>query len=364
MKKLILLFWELFKISLFIVGGGYAIIVVADSVFARRGWTKEGELLDRLPVFQMIPGLIATHTAVYVGNKVAGGLGAFVGVAAVALPSIVVFTFVSVGYRVLPLGNPWLNGVFLGLRSALTGIIAATVIRAWTKNLRDGFSYSVMIAAVVAIGLCGVNIALVLVMAMACGIVSVTTQPRPTHAASWLPLLLFLKYGALCFGGGFVLVPMYIEDFVGPTAAFLQITGEEFSDLMALTQMTPGPIGVNGATFFGYRLAGVAGAVLASAALLLPGSVICYLAMRSLDRFGGSWFVRGIMRGVKPASVALMLCALWSFAALTFVKDGHLSVVALILTVLAAVVTIMRKLGVMPIIFLCGLLGAVTAFAT
>ena len=97
MKRFAVLFCELFRISLFVVGGGYAIIAVADAVFARRKWTREGELIDRLPVFQMVPGLIATHTAVYVGNKLAGGLGALVGVTAVALPAIVIFTCVSWG---------------------------------------------------------------------------------------------------------------------------------------------------------------------------------------------------------------------------------------------------------------------------
>ena len=63
MRVLLRLFWELFKISLFVVGGGYAIIVVADDVFAKRGWTKEGEIVGQLPVFQMVPGIIATHVA-------------------------------------------------------------------------------------------------------------------------------------------------------------------------------------------------------------------------------------------------------------------------------------------------------------
>ena len=109
MRPLLQLFLELFRISLFVVGGGYAIIAAADDAFARRGWTKEGELLDHLPVFQMVPGLIATHVAVYVGRRVAGALGAAVGVLAVALPSVVIFTFVAAGYDALPLDNAWLT---------------------------------------------------------------------------------------------------------------------------------------------------------------------------------------------------------------------------------------------------------------
>ena len=240
-RKLAILFWEMFKISLFVIGGGYAIIAVADSIFARRKWTEEGELVDQLPVFQMLPGLIATHTAVYVGGKLAGGLGAAVGVSAVALPSVVIFTVVSMGYQSLPLDNPWLVSAFVGLRSALTGIIAATIVRGWRKNLADGFSYAVMAAGVAAIGLFGAPVPVVLGAAMAAGVISRLAareqDGREAGAkrlnASWLPLLLFLKYGALCFGGGFVLVPMYIQDFVGAAAPFLQISSEEFSTITA-----------------------------------------------------------------------------------------------------------------------------------
>ena len=365
MKRLFILFWELFKISLFVVGGGYAIISVADGVFAKRKWTEEGELVDHLPIFQMVPGLIATHVAVYVGRKVAGRKGALLGVVAVAIPSVVIFTFVSMGYAAIPLDNAWLSSAFVGLRSALTGVIAATILKGWKKNLTDMFSYAVAASAVCAIGLMGVNVALVLLVAMLVGVLTVFFPVESNRRvakcrSSWLPLLLFLKYGALCFGGGFVLVPMYVEDFVGPSAAFLQIGAEEFADLMALTQMTPGPIGVNGATFFGYRLAGVPGAVLASAALLLPGSLLCYLVLCSLERFKTSRLVQGILRGVRPASVALMLCAFWTFLMMSIVTldaggEFRYNLISFVLAILSMVVIMKKKLNVMSVISLCAL---------
>jgi len=309
------LFWELFKISLLVLGGGYAIIVVADGVFARLGWTEEGELLDRLPVFQSVPGIIAAHVAVYVGSKVAGRLGAAVGVVAVALPSVAIFTAVSAGYAFLPLHSKWMVGAFTGLRAAIAGIVAAALIRGWTRSVDSAFAYAILVMSVVAIAVLDVPVPLVLLAAMVLGV----AVPERRHDAakklnsSLLPILVFLKYGALCFGGGFVLVPMYLQDFVGPDAPFLKIDPGEFANLMALTQMTPGPIGVNGATFFGFRIAGVIGAILASAALLLPGSVALWLVLRSMDRFRDSRIVHGLMRGARPASAALMICAMRSF---------------------------------------------------
>lgn len=353
---LLALFFELFKISLFIIGGGYAIIAAADQTFARKGWTKEGELLGELPIFQMIPGLIATHTAVYVGRKLAGWRGAVVGVIAVALPSVVIFTLVARGYEAIPLGNPHLEAAFVGLRSALTGIIAATIIKEWKKSLPDPFAYALCAVALVAL-VSGVPVPLVLALAMALGCAEVFI-PRRAFRSSPLALLLFLKYGALCFGGGFVLVPMYIEDFVGPSAQFLQIASEEFANLMALTQMTPGPIGVNGATYFGFRLFGVPGAILASAALLLPGSLLAYLAFASLDRFKTSRLVKGILRGVKPASVALMLVALAAFAKMSVFAGGGFDGFSLALVALAIVATLKKWLGAVAVVILSAVFSA------
>lgn len=359
MKRLSALLWELFKISLFVIGGGYAILAVADETFSKRGWTREGELLEHLPVFQMCPGLIATHVAVYMGRKFAGRTGAALGVFAVALPSIVIFTFVATGYDALPLGNPWLRGAFLGLRSALTGIIAATIVRSWRRNLPDAFSYALMVLSLFLLAT-GSGAGEVLVLMMIAGLASVFSARGGSAAVfrtSPLALLLFLKYGALCFGGGFVLVPMYIRDFVGPDAPYLQLAPADFANLISLTQMTPGPIGVNGATFFGYRLFGIGGAVLASALLLLPGSVLCYAALSSLERFRESRVVRGILRGVRPASVALMLVALFAFAAMSLVPANRFNPWA-VLIVLSLSVTLARKLGVISLLMICAILGA------
>ena len=367
MRRHLQLFAEFFKISLFVIGGGYAILAVADQAFAKRKWTAEGELLDELPVFQMLPGIIATHTAVYVGRKVAGLSGAVTGVIAVALPSVAIFTAVAMGYDALPLDNPHLLSAFVGLRAALTGIIAATVVRSWTRTTKDVFFFAVLAASLSAL-FGGVPVWVVLVASMATGLLAPAgtalgaqgTPPdggvkKTFRSAAWLPLLLFLKYGLLCFGGGFVLVPMYIEDFVGPAAAFLQVSAEEFSNLMALTQMTPGPIGVNGATYFGFRLAGVPGAVLASAALLLPGSALMYLALASIDRFRTNRLVRGVLRGAKPASLALMVSALWAFLGLSVWAGGAFHAVAAALVLFSLVATLKRLVGPVLLIVLMAL---------
>ena len=401
MRKYVRLFWEFFKIALFVVGGGYAIIVVADDVFGRRlKWLREGELLDHLPIFQMVPGLIAGNTAIYTGLKIGGRLGAVVALTAVALPSFAIFLGVSCGYALLPTGNPWVESAMLGLRAALTGIVFGTLVKGWRRSVVGVYGYvTVVVAAALLVGL-GVNVVAVLLAAMTAGIawafaggampargadsagVALAPLARGKRialavgavAALALVTLLcgrvfwtFVKFGLLGFGGGFVLVPVYLQEFVGPAAPLLQLTAEEFSNLMALTQVTPGPVSVNAATFFGYRLAGVVGAAVATAALLLPSLVLLTFALTGIEHWKRSRFVQGLLWGVRPATNALMLKAGLVFAAMsvvtwpaaqpaTFLSVFHPFPCALAL--FAGWALVKGRLSIMAAIFLCAGLGA------
>ncbi len=314
-KRLFAVFAQFFALSLFVLGGGYVIIAVADRVLSKRGWTRKGELLDMIPVFQTIPGIMAGHCAVFVGSRVAGKAGAAAALAGAALPSIAIFTAVAICSDVVSVESGAVKWVFLALRLFLVYFVAAAVVRSWKAMEKDFLSFSVLAITLAAIGAFGIPAAIVLPLMMAAGVASYEAERRSRRfmTPQWISLFLFLKYGLLGFGGGFVLVPMYIEDFVGPGARFLQIGMERFSSVIALAQATPGPIGINAATFFGYSLCGVAGAVLASALLLLPGSLTGYFAFRSLERFRDSAVVKGIMRGARPAGLALMTLALWVF---------------------------------------------------
>lgn len=316
MKKYCEIFIRFFALSLFVIGGGYVILAVAERVFSRLGWTDEGELFEKLPVFQMLPGIIATHTAVYIGSKRAGWRGATVAVAGVALPSVIVFTFVSAAFsEITRLDYTWLRMFFLCMRVFLVYFIISAIVRSWKRSLPDIFSWAVFIFVFVFVYIMKSPVVGVLVLAAAAGLLA-SGFPRFRNrfmVPGWLAFLCFLKYSLTGFGGGFVLVPMYVEDFVGPAAPFLKMDAGDFSSMIALTQITPGPVGVNAATFFGYSLAGFPGALAASFMLLLPGSVIAFTVLKSLEKFENASFVKGMMRGIRPASMALMVSALVIF---------------------------------------------------
>lgn len=398
-RFLLALFWEYFKIALFVVGGGYAIMAVADNVFGRRlKWLEEGELIDHLPVFQMIPGIIAGNNAIYTGLKLAGYTGALVAQAAVALPSIIVFTAVSCGYKALPVNQPLVAGAFLGLRSALVGIIAATIVSGWRRNVRGPYGYVAFAVATLALSGFGANIIEILGAAAAAGVVlefcglgdarafdsaGIAAPPVPfwkkvavgAIVAALLALVtllygrlfwIFVKFGLMSFGGGFVLIPAYTAEFVGPGAPALNIPLDEFGNLMALTQMTPGPVAVNAATFFGYRFAGIVGAVVATAGLFFPSYILLTTALTGLDRWKDNRFVKGVLRGVRPATVALMTSACLTFSGMSLwkaVEGGGYAVspAACVLAVAALVAMLSRKMSVMAIIFASAAAGLLLA---
>ena len=345
------LFWEWFKIAFFVVGGGYAIIVVADEVFGRRlKWLEEGELLEHLPIISSIPGLIAGNSAIYVGLKTHGRIGALVALTGVALPSILIFLAVTVGFGCMPKDNIWIEGAFLGLRSALSGIIAGTIWKTLRKSRID-WSKGV-----------GVQLPKLSLGEKAAAFSLFTVGMAAAAIFAGDSLWTFLKFGCIAIGGGFPLVPFYFHEFVGSSAPLLQLTPEDFSNLMALTQMTPGPVSLNAATFFGFRMNGVFGSFVASAALLVPSYILLTTVLVGLDRWKRSLAVRILLRLLKPVSVALMTMALYRFLALSVfgcAADGGLVIRpwALVLALFAAILLITRRLSIMALIFLCAILG-------
>ena len=122
--------------------------------------------------------------------------------------------------------------------------------------------------------------------------------------------LLVCHFGLLCFGGGNALTPLYIDHLVNEQH---WMTLQEFGDLTAISQMTPGPIGVNAATFFGFRRGGIPGAFMATIGLLVPSYFLVILALRSLKRWEKSFLVQGIMTGIHPATTGMILAALLIF---------------------------------------------------
>ncbi len=122
--------------------------------------------------------------------------------------------------------------------------------------------------------------------------------------------LLFAKFGCVSFGGGYVLIPLIISELVEKRGI---INMETFGNLVSIAQVTPGPVGMNAATYVGYLQGGFFGALFASLGLIAPSLVLGYLAFYSISRWRENLWVRGILEGVRPVSLAMIFFAAFLF---------------------------------------------------
>lgn len=124
-------------------------------------------------------------------------------------------------------------------------------------------------------------------------------------------LFQFIKYGILCFGGGYMIIPMLFHDYVELAHVF---TPFEFGNLLAISQMTPGAVSINTATYVGYVKNGIIGAVICSIGLALPTFILASCCLNFIKRYKDSWFVRGFFKGAKYASIVMVGYAILLFA--------------------------------------------------
>jgi chromate transporter len=137
--------------------------------------------------------------------------------------------------------------------------------------------------------------------------------------------LVFAKVGAVVFGGGFVMIPFIQREVV---ENYGWLTQQQFADAIALGQITPGPILIS-ATFIGYKVQGVIGAIVATLAIFLPSFLMTALAARQMVRLRRNPRVAGFIRGVLPAVVAMLLVAAVTIARSTLGLDWKLLLLAL-----------------------------------
>lgn len=126
----------------------------------------------------------------------------------------------------------------------------------------------------------------------------------------WMLAVSFTIIGIGAYGGGIVTVPLMQHELV-TTRALLSM--QEISQIVAIAQMTPGPIAVNAATFVGYRVASIGGALLATGVVVLPGMLALGLLSHFYPKEDRGRHFRRLRRGVRAGVLSLLLFATWSY---------------------------------------------------
>ena len=116
----------------------------------------------------------------------------------------------------------------------------------------------------------------------------------------------YLKIGFFGFGGGYAMLSLIHSEVVVRNG---WITNGEFTDIVAISQMTPGPIAINSATYIGYEVAGIFGSVVATVAVCLPAMTLMMLITHFFLRLEHNRYVRGVVMGMRPVVVGMIASA-------------------------------------------------------
>lgn len=181
----------------------------------------------------------------------------------------------------------------------------------------------------------------------------------------------FLQIGMFSFGGGYAAMPL-IQGQVVKAHAWLSMA--EFTDLITISQMTPGPIAVNSATFVGLKIAGVFGAFAATLGCILPSCIIVTIIARLYLKYRKLSMLQGVLKSLRPAVVAMIgaagISALWTafgwanlhgISALEFVEKTDWSLVVIFVVCL---VLLRKKKNPVAVMVAAGVMKTLYAFVT
>jgi len=332
LREILLLF---LKLGFTAFGGPAAhIAIMHDEVVVRRNWLTDAEFLDLVGATNLIPGPNSTEMAIHIGFLRAGWPGLILGGACFILPAVGLvmgLAWVYVRYGSTPQAE-WL---LYGIKPVVIAIILQALWMLGRKAIK-GLFLAVVGLSVAVLYFLGINEILLLVVgglvvmvgsnllrlgslrSNAKGLVFIPAMvdwkwlafPNLAAATFSLPLmfLTFLKIGAILYGSGYVLLAFLHSDFVVRHA---WLTNQQLLDAVAIGQVTPGPVFTT-ATFIGYLLAGVPGALLATLGIFLPAFIFVAVSNPLIPKIRNSVWLRGLLDGVNAASLGLMAAVTWT----------------------------------------------------
>lgn len=176
--------------------------------------------------------------------------------------------------------------------------------------------------------------------------------------------LSFLKVGMFSVGGGYAAMPLIQSEAV---SGYGWLTMSEFTDLITIAEMTPGPIAVNSATFVGIRVAGVLGAVVATFGCILPSCIIVSILSCIYFKYRNLSFLQSVLNSLRPAVVALIASAGLSILKSVAFSVGKYDIAGLNAEGIVIFITafiVLRRLKINPILVmaLCGVANLLISF--
>ena len=378
------LFRQGLRMGLVAFGGAMAVIAAIErELVDRLRWVSHEAYTEAAALGQSLPGAMANNALALLGYRLGGWPGALLLMGGYVLPSFLLMLGFAIFYEALR-GVMLVDAALLGLSPAVVAVVAAVTLsllgrliarapaERWGAALwRSKGGLLAAAAAALAVAWLGVGAPEVILL---CGAVSLAHSMVAPRLAAFAPVVLpalplaghgsrfeafghvvgvFLATGATTFGGGYVMVPVLERQLV--QAGW--IGAREFVDAVALGQVTPGPVVIT-ATFVGYRVAGLAGAVFGTAAVFAPGFLLALILASSMDRVREHPAVRAFLAGLQPAIVGVMAAAVVSLA-----RSGLHDWIGWVIAGVALVVLVTRRAGNGTVLVGSALLGVIVRWA-
>ncbi|MCP3166915.1 chromate efflux transporter [Myxococcus qinghaiensis] len=350
LRELALLFLRLGTTAF---GGPAAhIALMEDEVVRRRRWLTREEFVDLLGAANLIPGPNSTELAIHIGHRRGGWAGLVVAGVCFILPAFLIVTGFAWAYA--RFGTlPDVGALLAGVKAVIIAVVLQALWGLSRTVVKTKLAAAVALGAVSAAFL-GVN-ELVLLLLSGLGVLAWRAVERGREQGTssnsvvspWalmLPLgaatsavpftqqglfLFFLKVGSVLYGSGYVLLAFLRADLVERLG---WLSEAQLLDAVAVGQVTPGPVFTT-ATFIGYVLGGMTGAVVATVGIFLPAFFFVALSGPLVPRLRSSWAAGAFLDGVNVASLALMAVVTWQLgrAALVDAWTVGLAVVSAVL---------------------------------
>ncbi len=353
-------------LKLGVVGfGGPAahVALMHEEVVRRRRWVTEEEFLDLVGATNLIPGPNSTELAIHLGYRRAGWAGLWAAGACFILPAF--FAVLACAWAYVRFGAlPQVASALYGAKPGILAVVAAALWGLGRTALRDALTRGVA-ACVLAAWLAGAHELLLLfgagLLAVAVRVggaawtALVVASAPAVAAAPAVPFQLgtlfftFLKIGSVLYGSGYVLLAFLHADFV---ARLGWLSESQLLDAVAVGQVTPGPVFTT-ATFVGYLVGGLPGAVVATVGIFLPSFVFVAATHPLVPRMRQSRLASAFLDGVNAASWALMAGVSLRLARASIIDGLTLGLAAL------ALLLLWRRVNAAWVVVGCGLVGMV-----
>jgi chromate transporter len=314
--------WYYLRLGITAFGGPAAhIAMMHDETVVRRKWLTDQEFLDLLGATNLIPGPNSTEMAIHIGFRRAKWQGLIAGGVCFILPAMLIV--LGLAWLYVRFGSlPQVSWLLYGVKPVVIAIILQAL---WSlaRNALKSWFLGLVGASVLVAFLLGVNAVILLLASGLAAMLVANWRRRRGHlpAAMLLPVasagalaslstpfslpllfLNFLKIGSVLYGSGYVLLAFLRADFVVHLG---WLTDRQLLDAVVVGQITPGPLFTT-ATFIGYLLGGVPGALLATLGIFLPSFLLVAVSNPLVPRMRNSPWVASLLDGVNVASLGLM----------------------------------------------------------